>query len=176
MKKEAAEVEMYELIPTDLQEVERQAELSANGHQPLELVEDETQQNSGNLTEQPEQKVAEPEELIEPPKPTKPRRRIPMRQIVKRFAGCHRCSFFFGGYQAQYSTKDELDAAISDAESGYLNFEWNSEVRTLLCKSFGIQLDVDFYYYEGQCEVCCRRFVFKTGETPDDKPTLTIGL
>lgn len=86
--------------------------------------------------------------------------------LLKQFAACGRCSFFWAGYKLIDETFDET--AVSPNQ-GWLTLSWNHSVRDLVHKSFGNRLDLDFYYYEGCCSACQRPFIFQ-GAANDNTP------
>jgi hypothetical protein len=84
-------------------------------------------------------------------------------QVVTWFAACARCSFFLAAYQLEYGG-DQINEAADNNDTGWLNLGWNQAVCKLLRKSYGGQLDVDCYHYEGVCPECHRQFVYHAAD------------
>ena len=92
-----------------------------------------------------------------------------LEHVLRNFVACDRCSFFLAGYQVIHG-RDNLDAAVENRTERWLSLSWNEETRRLVQTSYGGRLDVDLYYYDGQCPACRRRFTYqvaKEGEQPE---------
>ena len=87
----------------------------------------------------------------------------PLQAIRARFAACGRCCYFLGSYVSAHG-EGELETALQNGNSGWLNLTWDQHTRNLVHKAFGVRLDVDYYHYEGCCVFCCRQFVYEAGE------------
>ena len=88
----------------------------------------------------------------------------PTQVIKSRFAACGRCCYFLGGYTSAHG-EGELETAVQNNLSDWLTLTWDQQTRNLVHKAFGVQLDVDYYFYEGCCVACYRQFSLRTDET-----------
>ena len=79
------------------------------------------------------------------------------------FIACGRCSFFLAGYRVIHGA-DELKQAAEASDDEWLTLSWDHETRRLVQSSYGSRLDIEFYYYDGRCPECQRRFVIGAGE------------
>lgn len=89
-----------------------------------------------------------------------------LETVIADFIACGRCSFFLTGYRVLHG-KDKLKEAAEASENQWLALSWDHETRQLVQSSYGSRLDVDFYYYDGRCPECQRRFVIGAGELPN---------
>ncbi len=87
----------------------------------------------------------------------------PTQMIKARFAACGRCCYFLGSYTSAHG-QQELETAVQEGLSDWLTLTWDHQTRMLVHKAFGVQLDVDYYHYEGCCVACSRQFSFKSDE------------
>lgn len=94
-------------------------------------------------------------------------------KVVAAFLGCGRCSFFLAGYRLIF---DDFEQAVEKSEGNYLTLSWNHAVRELVHKSYGSQIEVDAYHFQGSCKECWRAFTFQMGETAEEPPTLEIAI
>ena len=85
------------------------------------------------------------------------------RGIRARFAACGRCCYFLGSYTSVHGVA-ELETAVKVGLSDWLTLTWDHQTRMLVHKAFGVQLDVDYYFYESCCVACSRQFSFKSDE------------
>ena len=84
----------------------------------------------------------------------------PTQVIKDRFAACGRCCYFLGSYVSGHG-QEELETAVQNDLSDWLTLTWDHQTRMLVHKAFGVQLDVDYYFYEGCCVACSRQFSFR---------------
>jgi len=84
-------------------------------------------------------------------------------EVVAKFSACARCCYFLAGYRVVCGVED-LEAAVENSKSGWLELTWNHAMRELVQKSFGSRVDVDFFHYEGSCPECRRHFICDSGE------------
>ena len=91
------------------------------------------------------------------------------RQIVAWFSACGRCSFFLPGYRL---TCDEAawETAVARRKKHWLVLPWSRAAAILVDQTYGSQIDVDCFHYDGQCPECRRRFTLRIDE---DKPETT---
>lgn len=116
----------------------------------------------------------ETEEEEEPAKPKKRRRAVKqpsgkqptLKQVTARFAGCGRCSYFWVGYRVIHGVA-ELETAVAYSQSGWLDLEWDVRMPELIYKTYGVRMDISHFHYEGCCQGCRRRFVYKTAVNED---------
>lgn len=59
---------------------------------------------------------------------------------------------------------DSLEQAAEESSEQWLALAWDHETRRLVQSSYGSRLDIEFYYYDGRCPECQRRFVIGSGE------------
>ena len=104
---------------------------------------------------------------------TKQKELTPQDNVVAAFMGCGRCSFFLVGYRLIF---DDFEQAVENSESNRLTLSWNHAVRQLVQKSYGSQIEVDAYHYQGSCKECRRSFTFQMGETAEEPATLEIAI
>lgn len=81
------------------------------------------------------------------------------QQVQRNFAACDRCSFFLAGYKILHG-QESVDAAVEGTDGRWLTLVWDPQTRMLLQKSYGGRLDLELDYYDSQCPVCQRRFVY----------------
>lgn len=81
------------------------------------------------------------------------------------FVTCGRCSFFLAGYRALHGVEN-LEQAAQESEDEWLTLAWDQDTRRLVQSSYGSRLDIEFYYFDGRCPECQRRFVIGAGEAP----------
>lgn len=91
-----------------------------------------------------------------------------LESVIADFVACGRCSFFLTGYRVLHG-KDQLQHAVETSADRWLALKWNHETRQLVQRSYGSRLDIDFYYYDGRCPECQRRFVIGAEEAPADQ-------
>jgi hypothetical protein len=86
-----------------------------------------------------------------------------LQRTLENFYACDRCSFFVAGYRVLHGM-ESIDQAAAACDGAWLELIWNRPTRLLLEKSYGGQLDVELFYYDGQCPRCQRRYVYDGGE------------
>lgn len=77
---------------------------------------------------------------------------------MEEFVACGRCSFFLAGYRVLHGT-EALEQAAQKSDDQWLTLIWDLETRRLVQSSYGSRLDIDFYYFDGRCPECQRRYV-----------------
>jgi len=125
----------------------------------------------------------ETEEKEPPAKPKKRRRAVKrpsgkqptLKQVTARFAGCGRCSYFWVGYRVIHGVA-ELETAVAYSQSGWLDLEWDAKMPELIYKTYGVRMDISHFHYEGVCQECRRRFVYKTAVGEDNVDELRIEI
>ena len=83
------------------------------------------------------------------------------------FVACGRCSFFISGYRVIHGV-DELKQAAEGSDEQWLALDWDLETRRLVQSSYGARLDIDFYYFDGRCPECQRRYVIGVAESAEE--------
>lgn len=121
--------------------------------------------------------VAEPIETIPDPESTakearrekrrQRRREQALKQVQTDISACGRCSFFFADYTNLVDENKAGTDCLKSESSGWIEMPWSSPLRQAVTKSFGCRLDIDFYYYEGRCPDCGRRFKFTAKENAE---------
>ena len=106
------------------------------------------------------------------PRP-KGKRKKSMPPLLKQFAACGRCSFFWAGYKL---IDENFDERMAEPTNGWVTLLWNRAVRELVYKSFGNRVDLDFYHYEGCCSACQRPFIFQNALNDKTPARLRIRL
>lgn len=81
------------------------------------------------------------------------------------FVSCGRCSFFLAGYRVLQGL-DALQQAAEQRDEAWLVLRWNHAMRKLVQDSYGSRMDIEFYYYDGRCPECQRRFVIGQQDEP----------
>jgi hypothetical protein len=92
----------------------------------------------------------------------------PIGKMRRIFMGCARCSYFLTGYQASQGVT-HLQTVV-EARGNWLAMNWNQDVRYLLHKSFGGNIDKESTFYSVSCQECRRVYEFNAGiseEEPD---------
>lgn len=108
---------------------------------------------------------ADPPAPAEPPAPVKEPRRLSRgeretyERMRRRFAACGRCGYFLGDLQI-YLGEEALQSAALASRDTWLRLEGDSLFRRLLSNAYGVELDIDYDYYDGCCPECRRRFTF----------------
>ena len=103
----------------------------------------------------------------------KGKRKKNLPPLLKQFAACGRCSFFWAGYKL---IDENFDERLAEPVNGWLTLVWNHAVRELVYKSFGNRVDLDFYHYEGCCAACQRPFIFQNALNEKTPARLRIRL
>ena len=107
-----------------------------------------------------------------PPAPVKdPRRfsraeRDTLDRQQRRFAGCGRCGYLLADCRV-YLGEEALQTAMLASRDDWLRLEGDTTFRRLLSNAYGLELDVDYEYFDGACPECRRRFVLAV---PADGP------
>ena len=100
--------------------------------------------------------------------------RSPVDEVLARFAGCERCSYFLGSYMSTQG-REALETAVAESDDEWLQLTWIQTMPTLVEKSFGLTIDQGDFYVEGSCPVCQRVFVYTT-ETDEEMADFQISL
>ena len=104
---------------------------------------------------------------------TKRVRKVTQNEVTASFVACGRCSFFLTGYRLLHS---DFEASVKESSDGWLSLSWNRATGDLVLKSYGGQIDLDLYYFEGICPDCKRRYVYaSTSTVPVDNGAANAG-
>lgn len=87
--------------------------------------------------------------------------------------GCPRCSFLLVGYKLIH---DDFEEAVDQRDGNWLTLSWDHAVKRLIHKSYGIQIEMDAYYFEGSCLECHRPFIFEENGGDGRSGTLRIAV
>jgi hypothetical protein len=151
---------------------------------PAEVAQDAEPTGKGNKLSFFQLEEEEEEEQSPPRIPKKqqrqlnrqPRKNQPLlRSVTARFAACGRCSYFWAGYRVIFGM-EELETAVANSKSGWLELIWNEQMPELLHKSFGSRFDISHLHYEGCCQECRRHFVYQTAEKEDEAAAFRIEI
>lgn len=85
--------------------------------------------------------------------------------VIADFVACGRCSFFLTGYRVLHG-KEKLREEAETSGDEWLVLTWDHDTRQLVQRSYGSRLDIEFYYYDGRCPECQRRYVIGAKELP----------
>lgn len=98
-----------------------------------------------------------------------------LRSVTARFAACGRCSYFWAGYRVLFGL-EELETAVSNSKSGWMELIWNEQMPELVHKSYGVRLDITHFHYEGCCKECRRHFIYQAAEDEADADAFRIEI
>lgn len=98
-----------------------------------------------------------------------------VQRTMENFYACDRCSFFVAGYRVLHGL-ESIDQAAAASDGAWLELAWDRPTRLLLEKSYGGQLDVELFYYDGQCPRCQRRYVYDGGGEESAAKTFRIEI
>ncbi|PID84662.1 MAG: hypothetical protein CSB13_11960 [Chloroflexi bacterium] len=111
-----------------------------------------------------------------PEKKRKPRRdKLSVQDVITYFAPCGRCGSFLSSYRAAYG-QDDLETAVYESKSGWLNLTWGIQTQDLILKSFGSRIETSDLYFDGCCSECRRVFIYKGSRSERKPPTFRIEI
>lgn len=145
---------------------------------PLELAEENVEEYAQQIAAERAQ-VAQAQ-LVMPwregsKRPSGPSR-MSLESLFARFSACFRCCYFLAGYRNLHGA-DVLEKAIAEGnDPDWIVVPFTHTERELLHKSFGIQTDVHFYYFEGSCDNCRRAYVLQAALDEGESAVLKIKL
>jgi hypothetical protein len=91
----------------------------------------------------------------------------------RHFAACGRCGYLVADF-CLFLGEAAVQAAILDADDGWVRLDGDQTFRRLLQNAYGVQLDVDYSHFDGWCPECRRRFVFITQEATPARLKLRV--
>lgn len=94
-----------------------------------------------------------------------------MSDLLTRFTSCGRCSLFLAAYRLNHGD-DVFEIASRDIKDGWLALPWDQTVRELINKSYGCQIDIEFYHFESCCPECLGQFRY--AEPDPDQPAYLL--
>lgn len=97
--------------------------------------------------------------------------RTALEKVTADFAACGRCSYFWAGYRV-IAGEAAAQTAVGEVANGWLTLTWPQPMRTLVHKSYGVEVDAGFFHYEGSCHECRRVFVCIMTEAEEVSPSL----
>lgn len=97
----------------------------------------------------------------------------PMELALRRFQACGRCSYFVADLQI-YLGRDTVRAAIEDGPDEWLMLDWAEVLRRLTRESYIADDNVHYYYYDGTCPECRRRYTYLTEPDEDETPMFRL--
>ena len=86
--------------------------------------------------------------------------------LLRHFLACRVCCYFLSGVQVLYG-REVVNRMVKEFDGSWLYVPLTQEVRTLMHKTYGVQVDEGSFFVEHACEVCCRRFVIDLPEPED---------
>jgi hypothetical protein len=96
---------------------------------------------------------------------------------ARRLQVCGRCSTFLAECRAKLSPETLQTALeLSAKEKGWLVFPWETDVRAFMFKLYAMPDDHEYYYYDGHCPQCGRRFVYHVHPIQDTPPSFRLQL
>ena len=86
--------------------------------------------------------------------------------LLRHFLACRVCCYFLSGVQVLYG-REVIDRMVKEFDGSWMYVPLTQEVRALMHKTYGVQVDDGAFFVEHGCEVCCRRFVIDLPEPED---------
>ena len=97
----------------------------------------------------------------------------PMALALRRFQACGRCSYFVADCQI-YFGRDTVRTAIEEGPAEWLTLEWAEVLRRLTRESYIADDNVFYFYYDGTCPECRRRYTYITEPLEDEQPLFRL--
>lgn len=86
--------------------------------------------------------------------------------LLRHFLACRVCCYFLSGVQVLYG-REVVDRMVREFDGTWMYVPLTREIRSLMQKTYGVQVDKGDFFVEHACEVCCRRFVIDLPEPAD---------
>lgn len=97
----------------------------------------------------------------------------PMEMALRRFQACGRCSYFVAGCQIQLG-REAVRTAIEQGPKDWLTLEWAEGLRHLTHDFYIANDDVFYFYYDGTCPECRRRYTYVTEPLDELQPMFRL--
>jgi hypothetical protein len=81
----------------------------------------------------------------------------------RRFAACGRCGYFVADCLLLVG-EQAFQKALLSVRDDWIAFDGDEAFRRLLVNAYGVELDIDYDYFDGSCPECRRRFIFTEHE------------
>ena len=81
----------------------------------------------------------------------------------RRFAACGRCGYFVADCLLLVG-EGAFQSALLSVRDNWITLDGDETFRRLLVNAYGVELDIDYDYFDGSCPECRRRFVFTDNE------------
>ena len=81
----------------------------------------------------------------------------------RRFAACGRCGYFVADCLLLVG-EGAFQSALLSVRDNWITLDGDETFRRLLVNAYGVELDIDYDYFDGSCPECRRRFVFTENE------------
>jgi hypothetical protein len=98
-------------------------------------------------------------------------------QAARRLQVCGRCSMFLAECRVKLDA-DDLDSARQSLtrQKEWLELPWGPVVRSLVFKMYATPDDHEYYYFDGHCPECGRRFVYHEQPIEERQPSFRLHL
>ncbi|MEZ4517171.1 MAG: hypothetical protein R3C44_10155 [Chloroflexota bacterium] len=96
-----------------------------------------------------------------------------MEQALRRFQACGRCSYFVADLQI-YFGRDTVRTAIEEGPEEWLTLEWADVLRRLTRNAYIADDNVFYFYYDGTCPECRRRYTYISESFEDETPLFRL--
>jgi hypothetical protein len=138
---------------------------------------DETSVQADETSVQMDEAPVQVDEAPEPPKA--PRKRHPQglkaKDVIRYFAPCGRCGYFLTGYRAAYGEAN-FETAVIEEREGWLTLSWGNNVRELILKSYGREMEANDLLFSNSCPECRRVLVYDNTTAEEHPRTFRIEL
>lgn len=96
-----------------------------------------------------------------------------MERALRRFQACGRCSYFVADCQ-NHLGGEVVRQAIEDGPAEWLVLDWAEVLRRLARQSYIASDDVYYFYYDGTCPECQRRYTYLSEPHEDEQPMFRL--
>lgn len=93
--------------------------------------------------------------------------------VLRRFQACGRCSYFVADCQ-NHLGRDVVRLAIEEGPAEWLELDWAEVLRRLARQSYIASDDVYYFYYDGTCPECQRRYTYLSEPHEDEQPMFRL--
>lgn len=97
--------------------------------------------------------------------------------VARRFQVCGRCSTFLAECRAKLGPETlQMALMLSEKEKEWLVFPWETAVQSFVFKLYAMPDDHEYYFYDGHCPECGRRFVYHVHPIQETPPSFRLHL